>query len=299
MCLDSLLPQASNLGVSVDVIENGSTDETLKDLLKYQKLNPVFNVQNLGYNYGFAGGFNAGISDSDSDWLLLINSDIRFPNNSLSNFLRVVQEAEAEIGIVAPLTNNAGNGQSLMAGITSFEQVEVVSKQLISKPSRFLSSLYRADFCCVSIRNSVWKQLGGLDSRYGRGYFEDIDFSLRAKRLGYRIVCCEDCVVFHEGGSSFKDEGAQKELIKANKKIFMSRFPDAQLENRREEVLRIMLQYSSFLNHANKQALALRFNLRETLLLGTLPKSPIKRLWFLHRMRWIAKDFSKKLSEIS
>lgn len=298
-CLDTLLPQAYSLGVSVDVIENGSSDGTLDQILAYQKIHPGFDVQVLNENHGFAGGFNIGVRESESDWILVINSDIRFPGGSLSRLLQALGDLDTSIGIVAPLSSNAGNGQVLVGGHATFEQVEVVSRKLVAQESRCLMPIYRADFCCVAVRGSLWKMLGGLDLCYGRGYFEDFDFSLRARALGYKIVVCEDCLVFHEGGSSFKSEAAQAVLIKANKKKFLSKFPTAILENRREEVLRLMLGYCEKLNQKNKEALTLRFYLRKQFLLNNLPKSPLKKLWFRYRMKKTLKLFTNRARKIS
>jgi GT2 family glycosyltransferase len=48
----------------------------------------------------------------------------------------------------------------------------------------------------MAFRKSVWEELGGLCGLYGF-YDEDIDFGLRARRAGYRVVFQPDAAVYH------------------------------------------------------------------------------------------------------
>ena len=43
-------------------------------------------------------------------------------------------------------------------------------------------------------------------SRFGRGYGEENDFSMRAAGAGWRNVLAGDVFVYHEGAVSFSDE---------------------------------------------------------------------------------------------
>jgi len=50
--------------------------------------------------------------------------------------------------------------------------------------------------CNMAFRKSVWRELGGLCELYGF-YDEDIDFGLRVRRAGYRVVFEPDAAVYH------------------------------------------------------------------------------------------------------
>lgn len=45
----------------------------------------------------------------------------------------------------------------------------------------------------------VLETLGGFDPCYGLGYFEDDDFSLRARLAGFKLWVCEGVPVYHHG----------------------------------------------------------------------------------------------------
>ena len=45
--------------------------------------------------------------------------------------------------------------------------------------------------CFLLAPKAVWDELGGMDERYFM-YGEDVDFAMRARRLGYRPVICPE-----------------------------------------------------------------------------------------------------------
>lgn len=53
-----------------------------------------------------------------------------------------------------------------------------------------------------AVRGSLWRQLGGFDLHYGRGYFEDVDFCVRAQLLGWQVWYEPTVTLIHEVGST-------------------------------------------------------------------------------------------------
>jgi hypothetical protein len=51
------------------------------------------------------------------------------------------------------------------------------------------------------VRRTVFEKLGGFDRRFFV-YLEDLDFSLRANRAGWRTYFLADTCAYHEGGGS-------------------------------------------------------------------------------------------------
>ena len=76
---------------------------------------------------------------------------------------------------------------------------------------------------CLAMRRDAFERLGPLDQRFEVGLLEDDDYSMRARRAGYRLVCAEDAFVHHFGETSFGKlvpSGAYNELLEANKRRF-------------------------------------------------------------------------------
>src|SRR5262249_10275082 len=95
-CLDTL-QQTDLTGADVLVVDNGSEDETARELQSYGWLRVVRNPTNLG----FVRGNNAGIvaADPDSD-IVLLNNDLEFSQRDWLQRLRQCARSAPDVGIV-------------------------------------------------------------------------------------------------------------------------------------------------------------------------------------------------------
>jgi len=49
----------------------------------------------------------------------------------------------------------------------------------------------------------AFNKIGYFDERFGKGNFEDDDFCMRARYLGYKLLIANDSFVFHFGSVSY------------------------------------------------------------------------------------------------
>lgn len=280
-CLDSLTPWLDDPEIEVLVVDNGSPDDSAQKTAQWCAAHPQVKCLLSETNRGFAGGMNWGASHARGQWLLLVNNDTIFPASTLDALGQVVREAPADVAMLGPVTNAAGNGQRLWKpGATHAEWLEI-GKWLNEHPTHQLMPAYRCDFFCIAIRRDVWVQLGGLDQAFGLGYYEDFDFSLRLAKAGYRQMITEDVFILHVGSATFQGSDAARKLIKRNKKLLRQKHPGARFEHTRIGNLRVLEQYvrlktSGVWGHS----LQIRSQLRIGALTGDAPRSMVKRwLW--------------------
>ena len=281
-CLASLLTDYGNESIRITVIDNASQDNSANELKEYLKAYPDVRAEYLEKNIGFAGGMNHGASKADAEWLLLVSNDTIFAPGSLISLFNALKEQPSDVGMVGPVSNAAGNGQSypfegdanqIIAAASAFQQ----------QPANTLIPSYRLDFFCVAIRSSLWNKLHGLDSVYGAGYYEDTDFSMRAKSAGSRMLICEDSFVYHVGGATLSASPQTRQLVRRNKKIFRLRHPHATLFHKRQDNLSALEEYFKlYQNGVWNEGLTLRTKLRTQALKDDLPRSLLKR-WFWQR----------------
>ena len=291
-CLDSLLADCAHENFRLTVVDNCSPDNSANEIREYLKPYPYVRTHFLQENTGFAGGMNYGASLAEGEWLLLVNSDTIFAPGSLVSLYHALQSQTAEVGMVGPITNAAGNGQEYKISGNASEVLDE-AKFVQQFPCRTLIPCYRLDFFCVAIRRSLWQQLHGLDPIFGLGYYEDTDFSMRAKSAGSRMMICEDAFVYHVGGASFSSNPKARELIKRNKKIFLQRHPNAVLHHKREGNLAALEEYAKLQQEGLwNDGLALRAKRRIETLLSDLPRSLIKKWLWLRKIRKILHHFN-------
>ena len=171
------------------VVDNGSTDGTARYLeteLAGLILAGTLKIVSSETNLGYAGGNNLGLAVARGAYILLLNNDVVVTPGWLARLLACL-EKNADIGIVGPMTNHVAGPQLVkpvpyntdsLAGLDAFaaEQAERFAGQVKRLP--------RVVGFCMLIKKEVIDTIGGLDSRYGLGNFEDDDFSLRAVLAG-------------------------------------------------------------------------------------------------------------------
>jgi GT2 family glycosyltransferase len=207
----------------VIVVDNASDAITQQQLGEarnhYPEVNFVLNSQNVG----FAAGNNIGIKQAKGDIYILLNSDA-FPTPGMLGRLVEHFMRDKQLGMVGPVTNAAGNEQCIYTKAGNMEEKIKEGLLYATSGERITLSAYRLDFFCVAIPRHVFKLVGGLDEKFGRGYYEDLDYSLRVKAAGYRLGVAEDTFVYHRGSSSFgKIPSETKALLKRNKRLIIQK----------------------------------------------------------------------------
>ncbi|MDI6761905.1 MAG: glycosyltransferase [Thermodesulfobacteriota bacterium] len=178
-------------------------------------------------NLGFARGNNQGMAEAKGDYLLLMNNDVVVTPGWLERMIAVA-EREPKIGIVGPMSNYVSGPQWIkevtydlqsLAGLNQFAQDYAQTHRGQAKP------FWRVVGFCMLIKSAVVEKIGGLDSRYGLGNFEDDDFSLRARLAGFESWIAEDCFVHHFGSRTFAGSGIDySESLKRNWEIFKKKW---------------------------------------------------------------------------
>jgi len=75
------------------------------------------------------------------------------------------------------------------------------------------------------VKRAVIEKIGGMDSAYGLGNFEDDDFSLRAALAGFESWMVQDCFVHHFGSRTFIGEKIDyRESLQKNWEIFKQKW---------------------------------------------------------------------------
>jgi len=193
-CLDAVRRNTDGL-YEVIVVDNGSTDGTAEALRAIPNLRVVAHRQNLA----FAGGSNSGAAAARASFLLFLNNDTIPAVDWLSAMRRCIDE-DSSVAVVGSRLVFPDTGEIQHAGIALYED------RLPYHPFKFSSADDRrvaADRyvdavtgACLLTRKDIFDRCGGFDVRYVNGY-EDVDFCLRVRKRGYRILYCASSVLVH------------------------------------------------------------------------------------------------------
>jgi GT2 family glycosyltransferase len=201
LCLESLLVGSPDRALEVVVVDNGSRDGTRSYLERLAARD--FRVRLLpgARSDGFARALNRGIAAAQAPRLVLMNNDVVVPPGALDRLVRHLDDTS--LGLVGPVSNDAATEAEIDVDYRTFgELVAAADVRARTHAGRLLDVAMLTMFC-IALRRDVYEQVGGLDTGYGLGLFEDDDYSLRVGRAGFRIACAEDVLVHHAGAASF------------------------------------------------------------------------------------------------
>ncbi len=220
-CLDSITAETSYPNYEVIVVDNASTDDTVKVARSRMTDHPRIVLQESPTNIGFAAANNVGAGPAKGEYLVLLNSDTIVTSGWLGRLRRHFERNEA-LGLVCPVTNFAGNEAMIDTGYLSAEEMQRFAQNIAREHAGQLMNIEVAPLFCAMLRMQLWRELGGLDERFAIGMFEDDDFSLRVRNRGMRVAAAEDCFVHHFGQGSFAKLPGERyeQVFQANRKKF-------------------------------------------------------------------------------
>ena len=204
------------------VVDNGSSDGTVEAVrqLGWENIIIVENAENTGY----AKACNQGISAGSSPYIVLMNSDVIVTPGWLSPMIECMQ-GDLKIAVVGPKMVDR-SGRITGAGI--------VGTNAHHYPRGLLEhdrpGMYDEQEDCISvagaaylIRRDLLATLGMFDENYFF-YFEETDYSFRARSKGFRVVYCPKSRIYHLMGRSCQDHAYLRALFERSERYFQRKW---------------------------------------------------------------------------
>jgi GT2 family glycosyltransferase len=216
-CIRSLLVMdAANYGILV--VDNGSSDGSAEMLSKEF---PQIIVLPQKSNLGFAAGCNVGVRCAvakGAEYVLLLNNDTFVARDFLSEMLTAI-ETDPRIGAVCPKIYfaaqpdklwYAGADFSLWTGTVRHRGWKEIDHGQFDGNHK----ITRATGCAMLVRCSALRDVGLLDEQFW-AYAEDLDWSLRFLKRGYRLTYAPNGRLWHyDGVTSGKLMGSGSQAIR-------------------------------------------------------------------------------------
>lgn len=218
---------AHTKGAELIVADNGSTDESLETLAKEF---PTVKTIVLDQNYGFAEGYNRAIAQVDSEYVVLLNSDVETPEGWLDPLLDYM-ESHPEVAAVQPKIRSwvhkarfehagAAGGYINRLGYP-YCRGRVLWK--VEEDHGQYDTIVNVDWtsgACMCVRTQVYKDCGGLDAAFF-AHMEEIDLCWRMRNKGWKLACIPQSVVYHLGGGSLNYESPRKTYLNHRNNLLM------------------------------------------------------------------------------
>jgi len=211
-CVDSL--QASSLAVEVIVVDNASHDSSL-DILPDS---PLIRVIRNKTNVGFAAACNIGMRESSAPFFLFVNPDCFFQPGVVDTLLAGLRSDDC-VGMVGGLLVNedgseqGGGRRAVPTPWRSFVRAFGLHRLANRWPKLFYDfHLHKQPLpkepieveaisgACMLVKREAVEDVGQWDD----GYFlhcEDLDWCMRFRQKGWKILFVPDARIFHALGA--------------------------------------------------------------------------------------------------
>lgn len=200
----------------VVVLDNGSPEEDVRELLGLAQSFPKLTVERSEQNLGFGAGHNriaaltrARSGDGEAVWLL--NPDMRVSPGTTAAMLEVLSGTPG--AVVSPtITTRRGNRDRIWfsGGYVDCYAGRVEDSQLGRDPAMLsevpdvVSTKFVSGAAPLMTR-ATWDHIGGFDETLFL-YWEDVEWSLRAVDRGHDLVVETKHPLFHHEGASSKGD---------------------------------------------------------------------------------------------
>ncbi len=213
-CLDSVVRHAEATAASFEVlvIDDASPEPAISTHLdEWAAATHPVGVRLLrnARNLGFVGTVNRGFAECDGD-VVLLNADTVVTAGWLD---RMLEAAGPDVATVTPLTNEGSICTVPRAVIDAFDldgtdpRIDECAAFVARASAGMRPEVITGVGFCMYVSRHAYARCGPFDEdAYGRGYGEEVDFCLRAGRLGLVHVVEDSTYVHHHGAVSFGDE---------------------------------------------------------------------------------------------
>lgn len=224
-CLDSLRDsKIQNIDLSLIVVANNPSASLVSDARTvYPELTLIENKENVG----FAEGNNIGIRKAlelQCEYIVLLNNDTLVSSDIIS---KLVTHANSQnsIGLISPKIyfakgyeyhkerykeNERGKVIWYGGGQIDWQNVYASHYGVDEVDIGQYDKIRETDFatgCCMLIKRNVVEKIGFFDKKYFL-YFEDVDYSIRAKKNGFRVLYFPEACLWHKNASSSDKPGS-------------------------------------------------------------------------------------------
>ncbi len=225
LCLDSLT-KVTYKDLEVIVVDNGSVEDRS---LEFKQKYPSCIVINKSTNGGFASGVNAGLRIARGDYLMLLNNDTIVTPGFIEPLLNVF-ELNQDIGLLSPqICFNYQRDKIQYAGATAIHPILARGSKLGYGEMRnqkydINQATELCNGACMVFRSFVLEDVGYFSEKYFM-YYEEHDFTHRAKSLGWKCYYVGSSLIYHsQSGTIGNDSPLKTYYILRNRLLYQRTF---------------------------------------------------------------------------
>jgi len=207
-CVRSVLERTAWDRLRLRLIDNGSTDARLHELLTALAAAPRVVVQRDGRVFNFAALNNAAVSGTDADVVVFLNNDTEVVSPDWVETL-LGEAQRPEVGAVAPLLrypDGAVQHAGAVLGLHGyaghpFAGLQPDAETPFGRPDGGTRNWLAVTAACMMVERHKFEAVGGFDESFVVAG-NDVDLCLRLTARGHRSLCVPHVELIHDESRS-------------------------------------------------------------------------------------------------
>lgn len=198
------------------VIDNGSTDDSISYL---ESEHPTIRLIKFSENNGFCGGYNKAIHLIESEFIVLLNTDVEVTPNWINPILELLESNPKVVAVQPKILDHKLKSHFEYAGASGgfldilgypfcrgriFHTIEEDKGQYENE-----TEVLWASGASLFVRRDNYIKAGGFDEDFF-AHMEEIDLCWRFWNLGFKVMVCPKSTVYHLGGGTLDKSSSRK-----------------------------------------------------------------------------------------
>ena len=218
-CIASIQLHCSKLDWELVIIDNNSVPLDIRDVVSFPD-NRIKIVSNK-CNVGFAAACNQGfdVTRNGSDYLLFLNNDTVLVNDFISECL-IYMEKNANIGATSPCIDYFDPRGTPWFHGAMLDERQGLAVHVNDSPPMDAVEVPWLTGCSLIVRRNVFQLAGKFDDSLFM-YCEDVDLSIKIRKLGYKLVLLPRIGLMHKVSASAKRRAMKSLFFDVRNKFIM------------------------------------------------------------------------------
>lgn len=225
--LPSVVMHSSIPDVQIVVADNGSTDDSIHFI---ENRYPEIKLLTFNRNFGFAEGYNKALQQIESEYYILLNSDVEVTDSWIQPIIELL-DSDRKIAACMPKIKDSNNknyfeyagaaggyldkyGYTFCRG-RIFNVLEEDRGQYND-----LKEVFWATGASLFIRAKEFHHSGGFDGKFF-AHMEEIDLCWRLKNRGHRVLSSGQSEVYHVGGGALPMNHPKKTYLNFRNNLYL------------------------------------------------------------------------------
>ena len=225
-CLLTIIEKTSFLNYSIDVVLHNVHSDRIDDFADRVK----FYSYNGKFNFSTINNWMVGQSGKNSDFILFLNDDTTVISESwLGSMIELFRdERVAVVGAKLLYPDNSIQHAGLILGRNDVSGKNTITshwhKHLPNSWGGYrnaphtIREVSAVTGACMMVRREIFEKVGGFDENLAVA-FNDVDFCLKVRAAGYKVIYAPNVVLYHHESLSRGSDRAKKNRDRLSREI--------------------------------------------------------------------------------